>query len=239
MVDRTEAVHAGAESSGTRGRILAALRAAEDPSSVDDIAGELGVHRNTVRFHLETLVAEGLVTEDRQSSGGRGRPRAVFRPTSHGARSGRRNYQLIAGILTHHLADSTPDASSAAHQAGLAWGRRLAGTTASRPGHSRVPAAVEMLDAMGFEPRPGPPGRPTHIQLFNCPFREMVDDHQELVCAMHAGLIEGMLEPGRFGEAPATDAEAARLQPFATTRACVVHLGSPTSDGAVAPQPPP
>jgi predicted ArsR family transcriptional regulator len=51
-------------SAGTRRfDVLRALKAAPDPMSITAIADELGVHPNTVRFHLDTLLDNGLVEQ--------------------------------------------------------------------------------------------------------------------------------------------------------------------------------
>ena len=35
------------------------------------------------------------------------------------------------------------------------------------------------------------------ITLRECPFRDLLDEHRELVCAVHRGLLEGMLGASR------------------------------------------
>ena len=46
----------------------------------------------------------------------------------------------------------------------------------------------------GFDPRFYRGGKGTvEVSLRDCPFRDLLDDHRELVCAIHKGLIEGML----------------------------------------------
>jgi predicted ArsR family transcriptional regulator len=50
----------------------------------------------------------------------------------------------------------------------------------------------------GFEPRfhrRGP--KSVEITMRACPFRELLDEHRELVCAVHRGLLEGMLGGSR------------------------------------------
>lgn len=211
---------------GTRGRLLALLRAADRPLTVDELASALDLHRNTVRFHMEALAEVGLVHEGRQLTGTKGRPRAVFSPTSSGTRSGERNFQLLASVLTDHLARTSADPAADAHAAGVAWGQRLSVTARGAPRKRTSRAQViEALDAMGFEPRPTPATRPTRIQLHNCPFREVVDEQQTLVCAMHAGLIHGMTA---HPDASPDGAPAVRLEPFATPHLCVVHLAPST-----------
>lgn len=227
---------------GTRARVLTALRVADAPVGVDDLAETLGLHRNTVRFHTQALVTAGLVEEGRQQNGGKGRPRAVFAATSDGARVGQRNYQLLASALVDHVARTSPDPAAAARAAGRSWGQRLAVTTKGHPRRrTSVPAAVELLDAMGFEPRLSPRPRPTQIQMYNCPFREIVDEHQDLTCAIHAGLLEGMMapdpDPRDAGQPPAF--VVPRLEPFAAPNLCVIHLLRPSPAAPVAEGVPP
>ena len=82
---------------------------------------------------------------------GKGRPRAVFHPTRHGARSGERNYQLMASVLADHLVRTSADPTGAAYEAGRSWGQRLAVTATGRPRRgTSLPAAVEMFQAMGL-----------------------------------------------------------------------------------------
>jgi predicted ArsR family transcriptional regulator len=45
----------------------------------------------------------------------------------------------------------------------------------------------------GFDPRFRRSGEEVEVTLRYCPFRDLADDHRELVCTMHRGLIEGML----------------------------------------------
>jgi predicted ArsR family transcriptional regulator len=35
------------------------------------------------------------------------------------------------------------------------------------------------------------------IALRGCPFRDLLEEHRELVCTVHRGLLEGMLEGSR------------------------------------------
>jgi predicted ArsR family transcriptional regulator len=46
----------------------------------------------------------------------------------------------------------------------------------------------------GFEPRfHRRNARTVEITLRDCPFRDLLEDHRDLVCAIHRGLVEGML----------------------------------------------
>lgn len=209
----------------TRERLLTEIRTAATPPTVDELAAVLGLHRNSVRMHTQALQESGLVSQGTRPTGGRGRPLVVYRPTRRGSRAGGRNYELLAEVLVDHLAATEPQPASAARTAGRAWGGRLASRRRGAAG--RVSA---VLEEMGFEPD----GDGPTIELRNCPFRELVDTHQGLVCSLHAGMLEGLVEAdarasgdrvssGDVGAAPVT------LVPFSSPTSCTVRLGG---DGA-------
>ncbi len=195
------------ESVSTRERVLTEIRTASAAPTVEDLTTTLGLHRNSVRAHTAALQEAGLIEQDTRQTGGRGRPLTVYRPTRRGARAGGRNYELLAEVLVDHLARTEDHPERAARQAGRAWGGRLA---AERPSEAEalVPA---VLDELGFEPHHAE----AEIELRNCPFRELVDSHQGLVCALHAGMLDGLAE-----EAGAV----ATLLPFATPTSCAVRI---------------
>ena len=58
----------------SREGVLAVLRGVASALTIPQIADELGVHPNTVRFHLDTLVTEGRVERVEPDRGRPGRP---------------------------------------------------------------------------------------------------------------------------------------------------------------------
>jgi predicted ArsR family transcriptional regulator len=189
---------------------------------VTELAEQLGIHPNTVRFHLDALVAEGLVDRRLEEPTGRGRPRTVHTPHPGMDRGGRRQYQLLAKILLGQLS-TKPDARAAAETAGRNWGGYLVEQVPPprRPGAAE---ATERLTAMmtdlGFAPEPD--GEPAErIRLRHCPFLELAEEYSATLCPLHLGLMRGALTELR---APIA---ATRLEPFAEPDACIVHL-SPT-----------
>lgn len=199
---------------GTRAQVLTAIRTAPAPVTVEELARELGLHPNSVRFHTAALEDEGLVRRDPQATGRKGRPRSAFRPTAAGFRSGQRSYLALASVLISQLDARSGDPTSAARDAGRAWGEHLAADLGPGRG-DRVQAAVDVLDDLGFEPVPGR----DEIHLHNCPFRELVDAHQDVVCAIHHGLLDGVVN-GAGDPVVTVD-----LKPFATPTTCLVELG--------------
>ena len=85
-----------------RQALLEALRASDAPLGVTELAEQLGIHPNTVRFHLDALVTQGLVDRRLEEPTGRG-PRTVHTPHPGMDRGGQRQYQLLAKILLGQL----------------------------------------------------------------------------------------------------------------------------------------
>jgi predicted ArsR family transcriptional regulator len=195
--------------------VLAVLRAAPGPLGVAQIAESLGVHANTVRFHLDTLLEAGRVEQVEPDRSRPGRPAALFRVVRGMDPGGPRRFRMLAEILTRSLA-SGPAPVRRALEAGRDWGRQLPGPDA---GQKPVAHLIAHLDDLGFAPEPDPDD-PSRIGLRHCPFLELAETHQAVVCPIHLGLMRGVLESA--GASVAVD----DLAPFVEPDLCVAHLSS-------------
>jgi predicted ArsR family transcriptional regulator len=201
---------------------LAALRKAGEPLGVAEVAEQVGVHVNTARFHLDSLVEGGTVVRSVEHPSGPGRPRTVYAPRPGMDRGGSREYRLLARILLGQLSAAGPDAQEAAEGAGRAWGRFLV----DRPEpfqrltvEQATAKLTALLDSLGFAPESaGDPGAPRVIRLRHCPFLELAEEHGPMVCRIHLGLMQGALAEL---DAPLS---ATGLKPFAEPDACLVQL---------------
>ena len=206
-----------------RRQVLDAIQRAAEPVGVSEIANRLGVHPNTVRFHLEALVSDGIIERVPDTPSGPGRPRAGYRALPGLARGGARRYRMLAEILLSHLSATSDDPAAAATAAGRTWGGHLV----PRPAPSRkvtrddaVNRLTAMLGDLDFAPElvAGEHGPPDRIRLRHCPFLELAEEYGSIVCPLHLGLMQGAL--AELG-APV---EATRLEPFAEPDACLAHL---------------
>jgi predicted ArsR family transcriptional regulator len=184
------------------------------------IADELDVHPNTVRFHLDTLVGDGRVERVAPDRKGPGRPPLRFQATRQMDRGGPRRYRLLAEILAMGFA-AEPDPSAKALAAGRAWGQQLAPpagkTKRGKPIGMResIKHLVDVLDELGFAPeRRGQ----QQVGLRHCPFLEVAEARQAVVCPIHLGLMQGALETW---QAPVA---VGRLDAFAEPDLCLAHL---------------
>src|SRR5262249_30620681 len=202
-----------------RARIVEELQASPDGLDAQELGRRLGLHPNTIRWHLGVLAEAGLVDSHPAERTKPGRPRIVF--TTRHDRGERGHYRLLATVLTGGFAE-LPDAASRAEEAGRAWGGYLVDTP---PPHVRTPdenavqQIVALLDEHGF--RPEREGNEIHMR--RCPFREMAETAPGVVCAVHAGLISGALT-GLHSRL-----EVDQLDAFVRPDLCIARLRQPAT----------
>lgn len=199
-----------------RSAILDWLQESDGPRTAAEVAEHADLHLNTARFHLDALVQDGHAERHHEDRGTPGRPRVLYsaRPADASVRSYRLLSDMLVGLVR------SLGGEDAAEEAGRSWGRHL--VAAERPTGSRDRAAAltrldALMDRVGFRPETRDGDTP-EVRLHHCPFIEVVDGNQDVVCALHRGLIQGALE--------GSPVEVASLRPFATPRTCVAHLTS-------------
>jgi predicted ArsR family transcriptional regulator len=186
--------------------------------TIVDIADQLEVHPNTVRFHLEALIDDGRVERIEPERKRRGRPPLMYRAVAGMDPGGARRYRLLAEILTEALADD-PDGSAKALNAGRAWARRVTLPARSQPGvRASINRLMDLLGDLGFSPQRLDAGSEVKVGLRHCPFLELADGARSVVCPIHLGLMQGAME---IWNAPTT---IDRLEPFVEPGLCVAHL---------------
>ncbi len=207
--------------SSQRARVLERLQLHAEPVTIAALAGELGMHVNTVRDHLEALVARGLAIRERAPIRGRGRPAWRYTAAEDNAEpdSRVRDYAGLASALAAHIARTSADPSADALAAGTEWGRSLARET-SPPSPSTAAGArqrvVEILDELGFDPDPDAGAR--SVNLRRCPLLDTARRYPDIVCSVHLGIIRGALT--ELGGEP----ERTALLPFSEPDGCRLHL---------------
>ena len=208
---------------GRRAQVLQLLRDADEPLGIAEIGDRLGIHANTARFHLQTLVDHGQVECVTAERGTPGRPPQLFRVIRGMDPMGPRRYRGLSEVLiTAMVADAEP--GDRAVEAGRTWGHRYASAESAvgdggPDDRAPVNLLVGMLDEWGFAPEDDDDGEPSQIRLRNCPFFELAVDHAEVVCPVHLGLMRGAMES--WGSSVTVD----RLDAFVEPDLCMVHLG--------------
>src|SRR5215211_2345935 len=109
-----------------RTHVVAALRA--EPSGLDasELGRRVGLHANTVRWHLGILEDARIVTSHREERSTPGRPRILYRLDPGEATGGRDEYRLLATVLAETVSRSG-GGSDASEATGRTWGADLVG----------------------------------------------------------------------------------------------------------------
>src|ERR1019366_9382343 len=92
-------------------------------------------------------------------------------------------------------------------------------------GGGAIERLAATLEEIGFAPEAAADGTRYQLRLRQCPFREVAEGHQDVVCQLHLGLMQGALDQMR---APVT---ADRLQPFAEPSLCIAYLATRQNPG--------
>jgi predicted ArsR family transcriptional regulator len=199
--------------------VLEALRSATEPATLATLGERTGLHQNTLREHLEALVARGLARRMRAAPSGRGRPAWLYEATDPDLGVAGSEYAGLAATLAAHIHRTSNDPREDAVAAGHAWGRELA-RKAGPPDAPGSAAArrkvVALLDDVGFAPQTD--DRATTAHLTRCPLLETAKEYPDVVCGVHLGIVRGALD--EYG----ADSSRIDLQPFAEPGACRLEL---------------
>ena len=175
----------------SRARVLSCLAARGEPTRVEALASELGLHPNTVRLHLEELEAAGFVRRRTVAPEGPGRPPQEW-STIGGALPIRSAYQALSRWLLQGLEESEMGPLEI-RETGRSIGRDMA---AGREPEDAVEALGALVSALGFQPTYDAEAR---FSLRNCSFRAAAEQNPALVCSLHHGIVEGFtaaIDPG-------------------------------------------
>lgn len=206
-----------------RERVLALVREHDGAVDAAEIAAQMGLHVTTVRFHLDALCDQGAVERTRIAPTGVGRPR-----TGYVAAQGQLDYQILAEVLALELGDTADKRRRRAERAGRRWAQGITARSAPETSDAetsevldrRAQRTTEVFQRMGFGPEltaSEGTGRRT-IRLHGCPVRELAAAHPEVGCAMHLGLLEGLVANRQNSRL------RAELQPFVEPELCIAHV---------------
>lgn len=176
----------------TRARLFARLASLGRPAGTDELAAEPGLHPSGVRVHLERLRGAGLVSRARVPQD-RGRPRDSWQLAPDALPGGEPpdTYRKLARWLARSI-PSRPARLREVERSRRELGREL---LPDRGGSAAEETMGRALTALGFSSQRerAPAGRVV-FRLGNCPYREAVRENQEVVCTLHRGLTQGLLD---------------------------------------------
>jgi predicted ArsR family transcriptional regulator len=209
------------------------------PVGREAAADAVGIAVHTAKFHLDRMVADGLLeVEYRRLTGrsgpGAGRPAKLYRRAARefSISLPERHYDLLSDVLAD-AADASvaqrlpvdevaPDvARRHGRLLGVEWADR------SEDDHDPVELLADALDQVGYEPRRTDDAG---LVLENCPFDRVAREHTELVCGLNLDFVRGVID------GLGCDAVRATLEP-SPGRCCVSARVRDDADAGAADAP--
>ena len=171
----------------TRRRILLDFYVHQPEWTVDDAAKAAGVHRTVAHAHLERLVALGYLVVG-QRRGKSGKPANLYRL------AGRqidftypvRRFERLAGLLAQGLQTHGQEGIEAAREAGRRYGASIVNESADS-----LQSVLRELAPLGADYILADDDQ---VLARNCIFRQACALAGDVVCELHAGLLEGAFQ---------------------------------------------
>ncbi|MFB7250052.1 helix-turn-helix transcriptional regulator [Microbacterium sp. NPDC056234] len=167
----------GPISSYSRVQILHLVQARPE-RSIKELHEATGLHANTIREHLQRLIEGGYVIASTEHRTTRGRPRTL--------------YSAATGAPEASSPVAREKVTAAARRGDLL--RRMLPSTApdlARDATHQLDALVEHLEESGFEPVIDDDA--LTVDLTPCPHAAGRPEHRPVLCAVHLGLMQGVL----------------------------------------------
>lgn len=191
----TQAAGIGALAEPVRRALYEYVVTRAQPVGREEAAAAVGVPGHKANFHLDRLVAEGLLeVEFRRLSGrtgpGAGRPAKLYRRSDRewAVSLPPRRYDLVGHILAAGVERARRDdvaVDDALHDAAREEGTTIGAEARSASG---PPTLADVLAHQGYEPRTDD----DVLVLANCPFDSLAQEHTELVCGLNCAFVQGV-----------------------------------------------
>ncbi len=206
----------------TRRRVLAQLQEQPEPMAIETLGSDLGLHPNTVRFHLEGLFQDDLVRKLTEKRGRKGRPRVLFTAVPSVPPVSEVPYRELVEALLANVRAGESDDPGLAERIGNAWGRSIGGAATPETALDELVAVVNRLGLSSRLTDSDDGGR--LLEIVRCPFREMTIGGDSTVCRIHLGMMRGYLE------AAGTPDVVESLLPWVEPELCVAQFGPGSAD---------
>jgi predicted ArsR family transcriptional regulator len=169
----------------TRRRILLDFFVHQPEWTAAEVAQAVGVHRTVAHGHLERLVALGYLSSG-QRRGTSGKPAKLYRLAGRQIDLSYpvRRFARLAALLAQGLRGAS-DGVELAREAGQRYGASLVSKPADSP-----KAVLGQLGPLGAEYGLV---RDDEVVAQNCIFRQACEGAEDVVCELHAGILEGAI----------------------------------------------
>lgn len=177
----------------TRERILQTLLG-NPRATISDLADAVGINAISVRHHLTSLQAEGLVAAEEERHGV-GRPRLVYVLTEQGLERFPTRYLRLTNRLLDQLKESLPApvVNKIFTEIAVDMASSVKREARSMNIEERLDLIQRLLAEEGFSVQWEKQGTQYHINEISCPYYHVGQSHPE-VCTVDQTLISTVLE---------------------------------------------
>lgn len=177
----------------TRERILQTLLG-NPRATISDLADAVGINAISVRHHLTSLQAEGLVAAEEERHGV-GRPRLVYVLTEQGLERFPTRYLRLTNRLLDQLKESLPApvVNKLFTEIAVDMASSVKREARSMNIEERLDLVQRLLAEEGFSVQWEKQGTQYHINEISCPYYHVGQSHPE-VCTVDQTLISTVLE---------------------------------------------
>ncbi|GHH96980.1 helix-turn-helix transcriptional regulator [Neobacillus kokaensis] len=172
--------------------------------TVQEVAENFNIHPNVARLHLSKLEDVNMLISETKKTGKGGRPSRMYRLSDDVIQLHFpfRDYMLLSKVAIETMLSLGEAGKQALFLTGKRFGAELIEQEMAKRSFGDELNFDEKLTILknaatlaGFYPEFDANGDQTKIyfQIFNCPFKEVAEEH-EAVCSMHHEFLKGMFE---------------------------------------------
>ena len=183
-----------------RGRVLQEL--SYSSKSMDDLSRLLGINKNAVKEHMDSLIAKGYVKYDFRHALA-GRPRKVFDLTEKGMDLFPKRYAALASLLMNEIRGEMGEDTLNRLLAGVAdklvknyaiSDQKLGEETDGGSRLDKLRLFVESLNKMGYSAKLVVEGGSAKIVRYNCIFYDLAKENAGAICgSLGMNIVKGVV----------------------------------------------
>jgi predicted ArsR family transcriptional regulator len=174
--------------------------------TVQEVADHFNIHPNVARLHLSKLEDVNMLASETKKTGKGGRPSRLYRLSDDVIQLHFpfRDYMLLAKVAIETMVSLGEAGKTALYHTGKRFGAEVIEQELAKKSLSNNELEFEQklnilksaATLAGFYPEFEVNGDQSKIyfQIFNCPFKEVAQDHIDTVCNMHQEFLRGMFE---------------------------------------------
>ena len=174
--------------------------------TVQEVADHFNIHPNVARLHLSKLEDVNMLASETKKTGKGGRPSRLYRLSDDVIQLHFpfRDYMLLAKVAIETMVSLGEAGKTALYHTGKRFGAEVIEQELAKKSLSNNELEFEQklnilksaATLAGFYPEFEVNGDQSKIyfQIFNCPFKEVAQDHTDTVCNMHQEFLRGMFE---------------------------------------------